>query len=55
MDSPFLKHLKKNLKNIIPVYIFLVIMISLIQIKFLKKEPVGSIIHSCLISGLISL
>ena len=55
MKGPFLKNLKKNLNIIIPVYIFLVIMISLIQIKFLKKEPVGSIIHSCLISGLISL
>ena len=55
MESPFLKNLIKNFNVIIPVFIFLVIMISLIQIKVLKKEPVGSIFHSCLISGLITL
>lgn len=55
MESSFLKNVIKNLNVIIPVFIFLVIMISLIQIKVLKKEPVSSIFHSCLVSGLISL
>lgn len=53
--SPFLKHLMMNLNIIIPVYFFLAFFLSIVQIYVLKKERVGAIVRSCLISGMISL
>ena len=54
ISSPFLKNFMLNINIIIPVFLFLVFILSIVQIYVLKKDTMMAIVHSFLISGLIS-
>ena len=54
ISSPFLKNFIMNINIIIPVFLFLVFVLSVVQIYVLKKDTMMAIVHSLLISGLIS-
>jgi hypothetical protein len=54
-NSPFLKNLFKNLTTHLLSYLIVFIFLVTIQYYYLKKDLVGSIVHSFLIAGLISL
>ena len=54
MEGTFVKTFLKNWKTIIVVWILIWLILSLIQIYILKREVTFSVIHSFLISSLIS-
>ena len=53
--DPFFKNLLANLHTIILVWLAIVVFVSFLQIKILKKGTGMSLVHAMLIASLISL